>query len=181
MSGQLYESFEFKYSARKLLKRWFIGLCISILGFSCIMLFSYNVSGSPLRYVSVSIIYDIFALFLTIATVVGLQYSSYPFWRLILNRRVFLMLDTGGLYCTRIAEDARGWAFPWYYRWHIPWADVESVRLEHGVLVKNIIKLTFKNKKGKRDELSIKVICSEYDADYILEAICMNIPSTSKT
>ena len=72
------EVFEFKYSARKLIGRCAVSLCIGIVGL---------VFGLPLnnRYFSSPLL----AGFSFAVMLFGLISFWYPFWKLVLYRRVF--------------------------------------------------------------------------------------------
>ena len=61
---------------------------------------------------------------------------------------------------------------PIFFNHKMTWDKISSAHMEYGFFVKNMVVLTLKKqKRGKNLEQKIYVICSEHDAEYILEAI----------
>ena len=162
MADQSFEVYEFKYSAKKLLVRYAIRLCIGILGIACLILYSRSIS-TPLRY-------EVLAHLISVVSVFGFMSSAYPFWRLVLHRRIFLKLDSTGLLYIEVSV-LRG-MIPLWGKIHVPWSSIESVCLDKGMFGSEKIKLTLKEmERGRNITQSIKVIFSECDAGYIVQVI----------
>jgi len=156
-----YEKLEFKYSSQKLLKRIALFVGIGILGILSILL---------LKNIYIEIIPALLFPFVFM-TVIGLVTSAYSFWRLLLKGRIFLTLDTFGLHYRHLELVSRA-HIPIFYNLKMTWDEISSVHMEYGFFIKSMVVLTLKKqKRGKNLEQKIYVICSEHDAEYILEAI----------
>ncbi|MCL2436617.1 MAG: hypothetical protein FWD00_01115 [Clostridiales bacterium] len=166
MYKQIYEPIEFKYSLQKLLVRFAISMAIVLSGIVGLILLSLtDVSGAhgfvPMLMVGL-----------------GLLSAVVPFWRFILNRRVFLILDREGLYYTEIVEGCS--IMPRWHKIYVFWSDIESAWIGHGEYLKNrknsiMLILKEKSRGGHDITRTIRVIYSEYDTEYILQIIRQNI------
>ena len=84
-----------------------------------------------------------------------------------------LRLEATGFYYTEMLIMRH--MIPVSNKTQVLWNNVENVWLNHGLFAKKIELLLREKKNDRNVTKTIKIICSEYDAEYILQAIKLNM------
>lgn len=172
MSEYTIKTLEFKYSVAGLCLRAIIGIGFVALSIVCMFIYDHIMKEQGIIYSSYynKFYYYLGAIFWWIPAVIGVNNIIDPLRQLFTNKRIFLKLDDLGLYHYTLVYSR--WSIKHIYIHHMPLADIESVYIKHGIFVRNKIELIIKKgKKGRLTKHRIDILCSEYNAEYILKAI----------
>lgn len=168
------QSFEFKYSVRKLLIRIIIGIPIAILGFTALFLY-LNFRTKYLYSQGIYYNYQNFDIweFITVGfAIIGLTMISHAFWRMIFNKRVFLQLDMIALRYKDVELPYKLIFIPRNSKSCILWNNIKNIRLKHGIFIRNEIEITLQTmKKGRNTKKSISIVCSQDSVENIMDSI----------
>ena len=185
MSANNYKSFEFKYSVSKLMV-WIVWAAIYCAVVIVVLLFfTRYVDGQnyPWRIstvfgrttiISNPLWVDIVMYGLVAAIVIGLMLMIEPVGRLIARKRVFLRSTASGFQHNE--WNISYLRIPYVKETFISWDGISDAKTKKSLVFGTKIRLTLSEmKKGRNRTHDISTTGSEYDAEYILKTIRMNM------
>jgi len=185
MSASYFESFEFKYSVRKLLVWIALAAICTAIGVAVILIiynylqaqnypwrlrtFLFRTSASNYPVWAEIVLYV-----LVIATTIGLASMIEPIGRMIARKRVFLRLTASGIQHNVWRTYFR--IIPYVEETLILWDGILDAKIKRNLFFGTNIRLTLSEiKKGRNRTHDISTTGSEHGAEHILQVIRMNM------